>query len=657
MSDIRKFWLISVIIVFLIPISLITLNSDIAEAKDEIPIVRGEIITITATILQNGSYENPVQNQRIYFFDQTYNIFIGYAISDQNGIAFLEWMIPQSHPLGPTIINATFFGNESLSLAPSYQRVSLLILSQTHIELNQSLEILAPGDLLSFSSHLVDDSNYSVPNAQISVFKGSILLATGMTNTFGYVVFEIECNSSWVSLGENTIRISFEQDLINFLNSTDFTFTIEIKQISTYLDFTSNPSSEIELNTAIDLQMTLSEDSDILPGETLEATVNDIHLCFLVTDSLGQANLHTTVDEKFSLGTHVLKIHYNGTERYSESTLEVTITITSPLILDASISGPTEIGLNVLIKFTVSDLLNRPISNSDLFLLDISSNQMFSIHIEDETVIDFQYLLEGPSGLHTLDIEILGNPFISNNHILTNFTAWSRPKITLVHTGIDHYASPNQEIIFTIRLTDWIGNCSSRQLQGFLDNEVVTSTITNSEGLAIFTLLAPPNENLHNISITYNGNSTRFELTSIYFYDFLVTIIMPITIKMDSYEVVAPLRELSVLFTVKGLNGSLLSGVIVNFNWLSQHYVSESINRGQIVLRLAVPVASGSYSLYFESEPTNSIESTQGSVQIEISASDIMSIEGVGITGIAFVVTLSIGIVSIPVIRRRYIVG
>ncbi|MFX1485283.1 MAG: hypothetical protein ACFFCP_19070, partial [Promethearchaeota archaeon] len=354
---------------------------------------------------------------------------------------------------------------------------------------------------------------------------------------------------------------------------------------------------------------------------------------------------------------HSLKIHYNGTERYSESTLESIITITSPLILDTTISGPTEIGLNVFFEFTVSDLLNRPISNSDLSFLDATSNQRFSIHIEDETVINFHYLLQGPSGIHTLDIEILGNPFISNSHILTNFTAWSRPEITLVHTGIDHYASPNQDLAFSIRLTDWIGNCSSRHLQIFLDNEIITSEITNNEGQAIFTLLAPSNEGLHNISITYNGNATRFELTSIYFYDFLITVKMPIKIKMDRYEVVAPLRELSVLFTVRGLNGSLLSGVIVNFNWLSQHYASESINKGQIALYLEIPVVGGSYSLYFESEATNSIESTQGSVQIKISANDIMSTEGVGITGMVFVVAFSIGIVAIPIIRRRYIVG
>ncbi|MFW9925416.1 MAG: hypothetical protein ACFFDM_01480, partial [Candidatus Thorarchaeota archaeon] len=143
----------------------------------------------------------------------------------------------------------------------------------------------------------------------------------------------------------------------------------------------------------------------------------------------------------------------------------------------------------------------------------------------------------------------------------------------------------------------------------------------------------------------------------IYHYDFLVTIIMPIIIEMNSYEVVAPLRELSVLFTVRGLNGSLLSGVLVNFNWLSQYYTSVSINRGQIVLHLAIPATSGSYSLYYESESTNYIESSYGSVLIEISANDIMSIEGIGITGMVFVVIASIGIVSVPVIRRRYIVG
>ena len=657
MSDIRKSYWFPAIIAILISFSLVTLNSDFVIAEDEIQVIRGNTITITVTILQNGSYGNPVQNQRIYYFDQTFNTLLGYAISDQDGIASLVWEIPLNHPLGLTIINATFYGNESHSLSSSYQCVSLLVLSHTHIEIDQIPRILAPGNLLSFNVHLVDDSNTSIPNAELTVFKDTTPLATGITNTSGHALFEIECNSSWISLGGNNVRISYKQDLINFLDGTEFAFIVEIARIPTFLNFDSPYPNEIELDTIIDLYMTLSEGNSTLPGEILDVTLDDSHLGFIISNSSGKANFYTNIDERFSLGTHSLKIHYNGTNRYSQSTLEAIITVTSPVTITAKVSEYAEIGSNLLVEITVADLLNRSISNSIFSLFDMTSGQGFSFPIEDDTMIYFQYSLQGPPGTHTLAIEILENPFISNNRFIMNFTAWSRPRIILVKAGVDHYASPNQELTLEVRLIDWDGNGSLRHLQLLIDDKAYTSSTTDSEGLAIFTFSAPANEAQYNISIIYSGNISRYELTTKYDYDLFVTTFMPIKIELNSYEVVAPLHELSVHLTVRGLNGSLLNGIIVNFNWLSSILTIESLEGGLIILHLTIPTVSGSYSLYYESEPTNLIDSTRGSILIEITVNDIMSTEGVGITGMIFALVASIGIVAIPIIRRRYLVG
>ena len=128
--------------------------------------------------MQNGSYGEPVQNQSIHYFDQTFNTFLGSSNSNQNGIASLDWDIPLDHSLGLTVINATFYGNESLSLSPSYQRVTILVLSSTRLEVSQILMMLAPGDLLSFSVHLADDSNVSVSNVQTNnTFSFSTILS------------------------------------------------------------------------------------------------------------------------------------------------------------------------------------------------------------------------------------------------------------------------------------------------------------------------------------------------------------------------------------------------------------------------------------------------------------------------------------------------
>ena len=110
----------------LLSFSLATLNSGHVSAYNEVQVVRGKAIAITSILVQNGSHGDYVPNQRIVFFDQTYNTQLGSDMTDANGVASISWNIPINHPLGPTIINATFFGNESLSLAPSCQRISRL---------------------------------------------------------------------------------------------------------------------------------------------------------------------------------------------------------------------------------------------------------------------------------------------------------------------------------------------------------------------------------------------------------------------------------------------------------------------------------------------------------------------------------------------------
>jgi hypothetical protein len=132
---------------------------------------------------------------------------------------------------------------------------------------------------------------------------------------------------------------------------------------------------------------------------------------------------------------------------------------------------------------------------------------------------------------------------------------------------------------------------------------------------------------------------------------------MPIIIELDSYEIVAPLHELAVQLTVRGLNGSRLNGVIVNLEWFSFDSTTESSKGGLILLHLTIPTVGGNYTLYFESEPTRFIDSSSGSILIEITSNDIMSIEGVGIIGMIFALVASIGIVSIPIIRRRNLLG
>jgi hypothetical protein len=539
----------------IVPLLFVSVTSDIVTADDEIQVLRGSIIRIQVTILQNGSYGDPVQNQPIHYFDQTYNTYLGFSISDQYGIAWIDWEIPLSHPLGLTVLNATFFGNETLSLAPSYQRITVSVASQTHLDVDQISTDLSLGDLLSFDVRLTDDMDISLQN------------------------------------------------------------------------------------------------------QNLEVTLDDSHISFITTNGSGMVHFDTIVDERFSLGVHSLRINYAGSQNYSQTSFEALIEIESPISIDVQMSETAVIGSNYFIEATITDLLNRSLSDSILHLTDMTSGQSFSVHVDGERRVSLQYLIQGPPGLHQIVIEILDNPFISNNHYMLNLTVWSNSEIVLVNSNVDHYASPNQEITLEFRLIDWYGNSSSKDLQLFIDSEPHISRTTNSEGLAIFSFQASATEAKYNISIFYAGNNSRFELPIKYDYSISVTTLMPISVNLDSYEIVAPLHQISVQLIVKGLNGTLLSGVWVDFNWLSSTSSSESTEGGLIVIQLTIPSIGGIYYLDYESRSTSYVDSTSGSILIEVATSELSSIEGVGITGMIFALCASIGLVTIPVLRRRYLIG
>ncbi|MFW9962022.1 MAG: hypothetical protein ACFFCX_00475 [Candidatus Sifarchaeia archaeon] len=532
------------------------------------------------------------------------------------------------------------------------------ILSSTNIEIEHIPNILAPGDNLSFLVHLTDDTNSPIPNATIMVFKDNLSLARGTTNSLGDTQFNIQCNSSWISLGNNEIHIVYEQSLNNFFASSESTFTIEISKIPTFLSIQAPFPYEVILNEPINLYIEISQTNSSLPNELLEVFVDDTFLLLITSNSSGVAHINLNIDERFSLGLNILNIHYKGTERLSESSLEISLLISSSAQIIIKMPQSVDIGSNIEIEITISDMLDRPIPNSLISLFDVTSNQRFTSptsSIKKTTI--FQYELQGPTGIHTLNIEIINNPFIINTSSSITFSAWSSPNISLLECNVNHYASPNQDIIWEIQMTDWAGNCTLKRLQLQINNEPLFSVVTNSNGRVSFSFTAPFIENQYNISISYDGNNSLFESPAMYEYRLLVTRLMPVQLVLDFYEIITPLQELSVHLTLRGFNGSSLEDVHVYFNWLGSTVNIKSMEGGTLVLHLRIPTSSGSYILLYESEMSNSVLSSNGSFIIEITRHDILSLEGVGITGLTIAIIISLAISIVPIIQRKYVIG
>ncbi len=623
-----------------------------ASADEEHIAVRGESITISVILLQNGTYGDPVPEQNIEFYDQTNDLLVGTAITNTTGIASIDWNIPIDHLLGPTIINATFRGNDSLFLSPSYQSFILNILASTEIVLQDAPLTLAPGDTLSFSVNLLDDTSNPISNRALFVFRDDILLATAMTNSTGGASFSIHCNSSWSILGENIIRIVHEQDIASYFDRAETLFSVEIQKLQTTIQSNFSLDS-ILLDESLNFEVKLTSiDGGI--SANLEVLLDGSHLTVEATDISGNSTINLAIDEQFSLGHHFLTIFYNESERYSETSHTIEFDVLSPAIIDIGISSPVVIGLDTNMTISLCDVLGRPIE-SILTVSDISNGRNMTVQTpQDRIDINIKFTFFGPVGSHDLVIEI-GNQFVTNRTIMYDIVIWSQPELALLHSNTLNFASPNQELIFTVQLTDWSGNISYQSINLLRNDEIVTSAITDERGMVVISAIAPSLEGIYNFSVVYPMNMTRYELSTKLDYPLTVSISIPVLVELDHYEVIPPLQKVTVYLQVKCLNGSLIEGIHININWQSIESYAITQHGGLSVIHLPVPETSGNYTLYYTIEQNHNLASSTGSIDISISLVDILTSQGIGISGFAFGILTSFVIVAIPLIRQKYL--
>ncbi len=623
-----------------------------ASAEDELVAVRGENVIISVILLQNGTYGNPVPEQRIEFYDQTNNMLLGNNITDSNGLASINWNIPIDYSLGPTIVNATFHGNESIFLLPSYQNIILNILASTEIVLQDTPVMLAPGDTLSFSIILLDDTSNSMTNRTIFVFSDDILLSTSVTNITGGASFSIHCNNSWNVIGENVIRVVHEQDIDNYYERTETLFSIEIQKIQTLIQSNFSLDS-IPLSAILNLEVELGSIEGGISAN-LGVLLDGSPLTDTTTDNSGDGTIHLVIDEQFSLGSHCLSIIYNGSERYAETSFNIEFDIISPAIIDITVPSTAVIGLDTNITISLFDILGRPIEGI-LTISDISNGRNMSMQTSQDTIdINIEFPIWGPVGLHDILLEIR-NPFVTNKSIIYTIIVWSQPEFGLQHSNIFHFASPNQELTFVVQLTDWSGNISFQDTQLLCNGEIVSSSITDENGVATITYLASSHEGIYNLSIAYPMNMTRYELPTKLDYHLTVNISIPVLVKLDYYEVIPQLQKISIFLQVQCLNGSFIEGIIIKIVWESIEGYTVTQPGGISVIHLPVPDTSGNYTLYYEIEQNHSLAFSTGTINIPISLIDVLNSQGIGISGFAIGILASFVIIAIPLIRQKYL--
>lgn len=622
-----------------------------AIAEGNTVVQRGESVTITVLLLQNGTYGNPVSGQRVEFFDQTHNIPLGNDTTASNGIASIEWCIPLSFPLGPTLVNATFRGNDLLFLSPSAQWITLKIISSTVLIIQHEAGPFAPGDSFSFSALLLDDGSTPITDAKLIAFNGNTTLGMSITNSSGIASFTLHCNDTWSALGENVICVVHELDLVGCYASTEESFTIDIRQIAPSIDVGTHPT-EVMLGGTLNFEVSLSCSEGGISAE-LGVFLDGAFIDTVFTGALGTGTLFFTLDTRFVPGMCTFEIVYNGTARYASSVNDFALSIVSPALVSILVPSIPVIGFDAEIEMTVLDRLGRPFAGTYITVLDASNGLNTTLRfLYDTSTAGILFPILGPPGQHNLLIE-LGNRFITNNTCYYSLTVWSAPVFLLQECNILHYASPNQEILFAVRLTDFSGNCSDRNLTILINDFPAMFVSTNSDGMTSLIVNAPKSEGAYSISFLYEGNISQYELSTRYDYELIVSRQIPVRIEMSHFEVLPPLQEVTMLLRARCLNGSLPVGITVKFIWLLHDYHVQSQEGGVLTLHMSIPPEGGYYSLNYEVEGDDGLSYSSGSIEIPILQVDILASQGVGIVGFAVSLMITLVSVVVPLIKQK----
>jgi hypothetical protein len=646
------------VIVFVALFFISSITTEVVSAEETPIVVRGELVPVTASLLQNGTFGDPVINQYLLFYDQTLDTLIGSAVTDSNGYATVLWNISLNHPLGLSTLNVTFEGNASLFLAPSYQWISVIVVSHTSLEVQTDEQAVHPDDEITLTARIADDHNVSIAGASIAVYSDNILLSVASSNVSGYVTFIIDCNASWCIIGENTLRVVFEQDLGRFLNNSENSISISVQQVTTSLENQSIYDSEVKLNDSFWMQMTIQAEGENHSNASLVVFLDGNPIDALVSDGNGLATLSLDIDSRYVLGMHTLKIEYTGTFRYAASSLELEITVISPAVILVELPESVQAGVETEVQIVFYDILQRPVTNATITLFDEITQESYLISFSPgQTIATSQIIFSNPLGPRHLQITALGSPFLTNTTGTILVTVWSRPNLFMIHQSILGYASPSQDATFQIQLNASGIQMPNRPIEWHIGDYSVATSTTDHNGVTEETFELPLLEGSYLLVISYNGSILEYELPTSLEYEIVVSRIVPVTVNLVSYSVSTALQEITVQLSIIALNGTPLGNIEMHYEWLSHRNLALSQVSGIVEFGLPIPTASGVYNLYYETEEAPFTYSSTGYHIIVISKTEAMAAQGVGIPILALSLGISVSLVSIPILWRRRLVG
>jgi len=209
---------------------------------------RGEVIRIYAKLKWDNS--TPISNQQISFYDQTDNLLIGSSYTDNQGIAFVDYLLNDSTSLGNHIINVSYKGSSSIYTNPSSNQTQISVGLKPKIN---SIEIL-PSQEIGYGENATIKVN-ATDDQSIVYVKAIIQNPNGESYQFNLAhisgdIYQGNYTNTWIN-GSYSVQIIVEDSYgSKSYNQTAFEIKVDAKIILKTEKDVYYPAENVKLDNA-----------------------------------------------------------------------------------------------------------------------------------------------------------------------------------------------------------------------------------------------------------------------------------------------------------------------------------------------------------------------------------------------------------------------
>ena len=215
-SDGRDDWKTLYVDVYANTTLVLTVNQSLAN--------KGDTVRLQATLkYDNGT---AIAGENITFYDQTNNTFIGWNITNAQGIAYVYYTIPQSASLGYHILNASFDGDDSIYALPSKNTTTLDVHIRPSISnINVNPSVTGYGKIVKINATVSDDDSVDKVLLKVTYPNGTTF--NYQMNLIPIDTYYYDFNDTW-QLGVYNFTIWANDTTSSYSESQLFNFTVNV---------------------------------------------------------------------------------------------------------------------------------------------------------------------------------------------------------------------------------------------------------------------------------------------------------------------------------------------------------------------------------------------------------------------------------------------